>query len=143
MSINDINNIIIHSDGGSRGNPGPSAIGYVIEQNGQKDTEESRCIGLATNNEAEHIAIQEALRYVSDNGSLKAEVDCFLDSELVVRQLQGIYKIKNERLRAIAENTFKIIQDMKNRGFIVRFTSVKREYNARADSMVNKALDSQ
>lgn len=132
--------LTIYSDGGSRGNPGPAAIGVVIE--GQ--TEISKCIGIATNNQAEYTAVIEALKWVSNHltatSEVAVEVEFFLDSQLVVEQLNGRYKLKNEGLKPlfweVRELTLKL-------GGKVTFQHISREQNKEADRLVNEALDKQ
>ena len=131
---------IIHTDGGSRGNPGPAAIGVVIDQessNGDfinvKDYKEF--IGVNTNNQAEYMAILWALNYCRNNGF--KDVECYLDSELVVKQLRGEYKIKDAGLSKIASKIFVIKEFFDKCVFI----HVRREFNKKADMLVNQALD--
>jgi len=131
---------IIHTDGGSRGNPGPAAIGVVIdEKNAAGDVinvkEYNECIGVNTNNQAEYMAILWALNYCKVNGF--KDIECYLDSELVVKQLNGEYKIKDAGLSKIAAKIFIIKQSFDKCVFI----HVRREFNKEADRLVNEALD--
>ncbi len=131
---------IIHTDGGSRGNPGPAAIGVVIDEkkeNGEvvNIKEYNEYIGENTNNRAEYMAILWALNYCKTNGF--KEIECFLDSQLVVRQLNGDYKIKDNGLKKIAE----MIHEMCKSFDKISFTHVLREFNKEADRLVNEALD--
>jgi len=134
--------ITIHSDGGSRGNPGEAACGFTIEIDEKLVFSDGCYLGVRTNNEAEHMGIQLALKkvweYVGDDSIL-----CLLDSELVVRQLQGIYKIKNERLQIIASETFEIIKSLRLSGASISFRSIPRVENKQADRIVNQVLDKQ
>lgn len=130
-------NLRIWTDGGSRGNPGPAAIGVVIEKNGKKEARIAKCIGNATNNIAEYSAVLEALSYVEENIG-KSSIEFFIDSELVVRQLNGQYKVRDEKLK---EHFFKIREKFLSLGGQIKFTHVRREQNREADSLVNKALD--
>jgi ribonuclease HI len=128
----------IYTDGGSRGNPGPAAIGYII-YDPKKDVvaEGGEYIGIATNNQAEYQAIVVALTKIKELGNSES-VTCYLDSELVVRQVNGIYKMKNEALKP----WLKKIHDLKQSlGGHVTFHHVPREKNSEADALVNKALD--
>lgn len=127
---------IIYSDGGSRGNPGPSASAFVI-----MDTKEQIIasggvyLGITTNNQAEYQAVHQALKKAKEL-NLK-EIDFRLDSNLVVSQLNGVYKIKNRDLWPIYQN----IKDM-TKGFEkISFIHVRRELNHIADKLVNKILD--
>ena len=129
----------IFTDGGSRGNPGEAAIGAVIinVENGQKIAELSKCIGIATNNVAEYSAVLEALDWVVANVG-KSELEFILDSELVARQLSGIYKVRDINLKRIY---FMARQRIIELGGVSSFTAVKREKNREADALVNLALD--
>lgn len=129
--------LVIHTDGGSRGNPGPAAIGAVIEHDGQEIHTISRPIGDTTNNQAEYQALHAALLYAQEVQAKSVEV--FADSELVVKQLKGEYKMKNKELGP----WFIKVQSMINKIGRVTLTAIPREENARADALVNQALDQQ
>ncbi len=130
------NKIKIFTDGGSRGNPGKAAIGVVI---GQKRY--SQFIGEATNNEAEYQAIIFALKKIKQIcGNKKAkqmEIELFADSELVINQLNGKYKIKEKKLKELFLEVWNLKQDFKK----VEFYHLPREKNKEADFLVNKVLD--
>jgi ribonuclease HI len=133
------NSYIIHTDGGARGNPGPAAIGVVIERNDSIIKEFGKTIGNTTNNVAEYTAVIEALTYMktlSIHGTYS--IQFFLDSLLVVNQLNGLFKIKDSKLRALAFTVKKLEQEV---GGIIIYSSVRREQNSRADFFVNAALD--
>lgn len=132
-----MDNIKVWTDGGSRGNPGPAAIGIVIEVNGQKHARIGKCIGEATNNIAEYTAVSEALSYIEQNIG-KCVAEFFIDSELVVKQLNGEYKVKDEKLKPLF---FEIREKFINLGGQIKYTHVRREHNREADELVNKALD--
>jgi len=125
-----------YTDGGARGNPGPAAIGGIIMQNNKKIAEFSEFIGSNTNNQAEYLALLKSLRLARENNI--EHILCYLDSELVVNQLNGLYKVKNEKLIVIFEKVKSIMGKFKE----VKFAHIPREKNAKADSLVNKALDS-
>lgn len=141
----------IFTDGGARGNPGPAAVGVVIKNQDDKIIEQfGKRIGISTNNVAEYLAIGEALEWVKilknpprrqagqkNFGNLEG-VDLFLDSQLVVAQLNGFFKVKNPRLR---ELIFKIRQLEQEIGGNVSYRVIPREENKLADSLVNQALD--
>lgn len=133
----------MHSDGGARGNPGPSAIGIVIEKaTGEIIEEVSECIGDATNNIAEYTAVLRGLavlKIIFGTKTREIKIDWKLDSELVVKQLAGDYKVKNPGLREI----FLEIQDTRAHFPHLTFTHVRRELNKEADRLVNEALDKQ
>lgn len=141
--------ITIFSDGGARGNPGPAGIGCVIrhedkETQRQKEEGISKYIGVATNNQAEYKAVIEALKWVKDNrdnlDNQDLEVECFLDSELVVEQLNQRYKIKNEGLKPLF---WQIREQVMQLGGKVTFKYIPREENKHADKLVNLAIDNQ
>lgn len=134
--------LIIHTDGGARGNPGPAAIGVVIESsNPQKLVKElSECIGKATNNQAEYQAVEAALRWVEKMPGLSdcAEINFFLDANLVVQQLNGRFKVKDGQLR---ESMFRIKILEQQIKIPISYRYIPREQNQRADFLVNQALD--
>ncbi len=132
------NTFTIHTDGGARGNPGPAAIGVVIEQNGKLIHEFGEKIGETTNNVAEYTAVLKALQYLQSITTKVDEIHFILDSLLVVNQLKGVFKIKDIKLQTLAA-TIRALQ--KNFCGKVIYTSVPREQNRRADFFVNQALD--
>lgn len=138
---------IVHTDGGSRGNPGHAAVGIVIEKkgwNGKVHHIESlgEYIGIATNNVAEYSAVMIALKHLIAIHALHTQEEAsyvfYLDSLLVVQQLNGIYKIKDLTLKKIV---FEIQALMEDLGGTVQFIAVRRELNSDADFQVNAALD--
>jgi ribonuclease HI len=126
----------LSTDGGARGNPGPAAYAYVLEaEDGTVLEAHSEVIGVATNNVAEYRALVEGLRKA---GALHVdELEVVSDSELVVHQMRGEWKIKNDALRVLWEEA----QDLAARIGKVRYTAVRREHNELADRLVNEALD--
>ena len=138
--------ITIKSDGGSRGNPGPAAIGFVIYLENKLITSHSEQIGEATNNTAEYTAIIQALQWLQKNidsiSSIKKDdpiqIECLLDSKLVVNQLSRNFKIKQPHLQILANQAFVIIKELKHQ---VIFKHIKREYNQESDLLLNQALD--
>jgi ribonuclease HI len=126
----------LSTDGGARGNPGPAAYGYVLEDaDGTVLAEQGERIGRATNNVAEYRALIAGLERAAELGVTELEVAS--DSELMVRQMQGRYKVKNAALRDLWERASRL----ERRVGRVRYTAVRREHNARADRLVNDALD--
>lgn len=127
----------IHGDGGSRGNPGPAAAAAVLLNSaGEVLEKRAEYMGVATNNQAEYLAVELGLQAMHD---LKiTEADFFLDSQLVVRQLNGQYKVKHPEMKA----AFNRIQQLKQ-GLDVTFTHVLRADNTIADTAVNECLDAQ
>ncbi len=130
--------LTIHTDGGARGNPGPAAIGIIIEDESNEKTKIGKTIGDATNNVAEYLAVLTAIKEIKQKyGTCEVEATFYLDSELVTRQLNKIYKIKNEDLKKIYDQiTNELSKDLK-----AQFIHVRREQNKEADEMVNAALD--
>lgn len=131
----------LFTDGGARGNPGPGASSYVLfNENNELIWFDSKFIGSsATNNQAEYEAILMGLKYISRLGPKENdEIICHLDSELVVKQINGEYKVKNLELKKIYEQVI----DLKQSKNIV-FKHIAREYNKFADKLVNICLDSQ
>lgn len=127
---------VIYSDGGSRGNPGPSAAGFVImEKEGEVVAEGGAYLGYTTNNVAEYQAVYLGLEKAQEMGF--KTVDFRMDSQLVVNQLNGVYKIRNVELRPINNRIAELAQQFER----VTFTHVHREYNQLADGVVNKILD--
>lgn len=131
-----VSELIIHTDGGARGNPGPAAIGIVISKpDGEVLLEYKEVIGQATNNMAEYMAVVKALELVE---RFEPEaIDFYLDSELVVKQLNQEYKVKNEELGKLFMQIWNKLKGFKH----VTFTHIPRAQNKRADALVNKALD--
>ncbi len=127
-----------YTDGGARGNPGPAAIGVLIcNDQGEILLEHSETIGEATNNVAEYKALIEGMRQAKE---LKAkELDCYLDSELVVKQLRGEYKLKHYNMQRLFDEVRKMERHFQG----VSYTHLRREEDEmrRADQLVNFALD--
>ncbi len=129
--------VIVYCDGGSRGNPGPSASGVVIKSTkGKVLAEYCEFLGERTNNYAEYSAVILALQKLHEMGVSKA--DFYLDSQLVVRQLNGEYKIKHQDMKLL----FAKVEEL-SRGIEVSYTHVLRADNKEADAMVNKCLDAE
>ncbi|MCL5019002.1 MAG: ribonuclease HI family protein [Patescibacteria group bacterium] len=138
--------LLIYTDGGARGNPGPAAVGIVIKtQSASRGTEKvhsfGKKIGNATNNYAEYLGVIEALRYFIDNQnkfSNLTSIEIFLDSSLVVNQLNGKFKVKNQDLI----NLFYTVRDLENKiNKTPKYFLIPRTDNLEADFLVNKALD--
>lgn len=130
----------VFCDGGARGNPGPAAGAFVIELDGKIIYKGAKYLGKATNNIAEYSALALALTWLKDNKEkiTPSPISVFLDSELVAKQMSGLFKIKNENLRSLylqAKETEKSI------GLVVKYFSITREKNKLADFLVNKSLD--
>ncbi len=132
--------LVMYTDGGARGNPGPAGIGvvfYLEDENGKRLELETlkEYIGEQTNNFAEYTALIKGLQRASAIG--KKIVLCYLDSELVVKQLNGLYKVREESLKPLISEVLKLMHNFKN----VTFTHVHREKNVLADKLVNQAID--
>jgi ribonuclease HI len=128
--------LTIHTDGAARGNPGPAAFAYVIARDGAPPIEEHGCLGRMTNNQAEYIALVRALEHAARLGDGQ-QVQVFSDSELMVKQMRGEYRVKNEELRDLYEQARHLVRRFAG----VRFQHVRREQNKRADELCNEALD--
>ncbi|MBP3958828.1 ribonuclease HI family protein [Gemmata sp. G18] len=125
----------MHIDGASRGNPGPAAYAVVLARPGMPVVEEADTIGTASNNVAEYTALVEGLSLAVELGVKKLNV--FSDSELMVKQMSGAYKVKNEDLRPLYEEACKLRRQFEQ----ITITHVRREQNTRADAIGNDALD--
>ncbi len=127
----------LFTDGGARGNPGPAATGvFIFDEKDALITFEGEYLGKATNNEAEYKALILGLENANKFGI--KEIDCYLDSELVVKQLNGEYKVKQEHLKILKEQ----VQDLVFLFEKIAIHHVPREENKHADKMVNIILDS-
>lgn len=126
----------LFTDGGARGNPGPAAYGYVLEaEDGTVLAAEGEAIGVATNNVAEYRALLAGLERARDLGV--SELEVVSDSELLVKQMRGEYKVKNAALRSL----WAVAGDLVGGFDRVEFVAVRREHNELADRLVNEALD--
>lgn len=131
--------IQVFSDGGSRGNPGPAAIGYVISKDQQELGSGSHYIGTATNNVAEYQALLQATKHLLTlNLSSSSSVTFHLDSQLVVNQLNGVYKLKSKHLKPLLVEIKQLLRQLSLKYQIVY---IPREQNSQADLLVNQALD--
>ncbi len=150
--------LVIFTDGGSRGNPGESGIGVVVyDQNDLAEIKREKCgnnhipiwktgekIGLHTNNEAEYLALKKALTWLIDFLSTKtnqnyAQVQFRLDSKLVVEQMQEHWKVKDARMKALRDECLALTKELEP---TIKWQHIPREQNAEADALVNLALDS-
>lgn len=138
------NPLKIFCDGGARGNPGPAAIGYSIIQNGREIKARGQYIGKATNNEAEYKAVLAALTWLEKNTKPSLySIKIFLDSKLVVNQLNGLYKVKKAHLRALVLKVRNAEGALYSKKIAKEITyhHIPREQNKRADQLLNQALD--
>ena len=126
----------LFTDGGARGNPGPAAYGFVLEaEDGTVLAAEGKAIGIATNNVAEYSALIAGLDRALELDL--AEVEVVSDSELMVKQMTGEYRIKNEALQELSLRAARLARRLGD----VSYTAVRREHNKLADRLVNEALD--
>ena len=124
------------TDGGARGNTGPAAYAYVLEdEEGDVVAAHGEAIGVATNNVAEYSALIAGLEKAVELGV--AELEVISDSELMVKQMRGEYKVKNDALRELSLRAGRLARELGG----VRYTAVRREQNELADRLVNEALD--
>lgn len=150
-----MSDLVIFCDGGSRGNPGKAAYGFVLYEVKQEFTElnsktiseyvsllepdlqKGEYLGICTNNVAEWQGLLSALQMVTDTYGLNCRVKVFLDSELVVKQIKGVYKVKQPHLKPY----FQQVSDLAKQLSLVEYFHVYREYNKLADAIVNQVLD--
>ncbi len=126
----------IFADGAARGNPGPASIGIIIKnEQGKPIASVSQRIGATTNNQAEYMAIITALEKAISLGT--RQVDLYSDSELVVRQINGRYRVKKATLKPLYQRVKQLQNSLE--GFTI--THIPRQQNAEADNLANKALD--
>jgi ribonuclease HI len=128
--------LVVHVDGGARGNPGPAAIGVVVaDADGNVLDELAETIGVATNNVAEYQALLRGVEWARGLGA--DELQIVNDSELVARQLTGAYKVKHPAMKPLYQEAIASLRAFKR----WEIRSVPREQNSRADELVNRALD--
>lgn len=133
-----MNKLITYTDGGSRNNPGPAACGVVILDEKENVIHAAgKYIGTATNNEAEYQALLLALEKARELLDARGELVCHLDSELVVKQLNREYRVKDEKMKALFARVGQACLAFSK----VQFVHVRREKNKLADRLVNEALD--
>lgn len=129
--------IILNTDGASRGNPGPASYGFVLSNDkGEVLYREGKVLGITTNNVAEYTAVLQGLSYIFDNYP-DSEITVISDSQLIIQQLKGVYKIKSEHLKKI----YLRIKDIEENLNLMEYKSVPRAENKLADAMANLALD--
>jgi ribonuclease HI len=133
--------IDIFTDGGARGNPGPAGFGVVIKNSENKTLyQNSSFLGIKTNNEAEYAGLIDALNWIKNNyenfGVTQANI--FSDSQLMVRQLQGLYKVKSSNLKPLFAQSQKILENIP---ISFTFGNIPREQNTHADRLANQAMD--
>jgi ribonuclease HI len=128
--------LIINSDGGARGNPGPAGLGVIIKTDtGKVVAKISEYLGVATNNQAEYQAILAGIAKAKELGA--EAIDFYLDSELAVKQLNREYKVRNKELAPLYVKIYNLTLQFKK----VTFFHVRREFNKEADVLANEAMD--
>lgn len=131
-----LDKVILYTDGGARGNPGPAALGFVLKApSGEILVERGKYLGETTNNVAEYSALVEGLSTALDYTTGRIEI--LMDSELIVKQMTGLYKIKQPHLQVIATEVKKFLNKFES----YSFQHVLREFNKEADKQVNLAID--
>ncbi len=133
----------INTDGGARGNPGPAAIGASAVSSGEEVFYLSEAIGETTNNVAEYMAVVRSLQTILEKQIKIEKLRFILDSELIVKQITGQYKVKQPHLQTLRQQVVTLIKDLEAKGQLklISFINVPREQNKRADELVNLALD--
>jgi len=138
MNVKNDNELIVYTDGGSRNNPGKAGIGFVIYNSANETLAEAgQYIGIKTNNEAEYTALLTALTHIKQNFPDCLQLHIFTDSELMARQLTGIYKIKEPNLKILAQQILSLLSTIPQ----YDINHVLRAKNKVADALYNKALD--
>lgn len=142
-STRGVTGYTVHVDGGSRGNPGPSAAAFIVrDEQGSTIHQQGVALGRLTNNQAEYHGVLAALQWLSraatGNSSAPESILIVLDSELLVKQMTGLFKIKSPELRRLAIQAKTLERSL---GIPVQYRHVRREENSDADRLVNKTLD--
>lgn len=132
--------ITVHTDGAARGNPGPAAIAYSINRDGEM-IEHGEAIGSTTNNQAEYRAMLAACRKLRELDLTDTAVEFFADSELMIRQLKGEYKVKDVNLQPHFAAIQQCLATLEKQNNSVNLTAIRRDLNKRADALANLALD--
>ncbi|MBI4712643.1 MAG: ribonuclease HI family protein [Planctomycetes bacterium] len=130
--------IEVYIDGASRGNPGPSGIGiYIKDADGKEILKKGEYLGETTNNVAEYSALIEALEFLKDQKKTKSEISVKSDSELIIKQITGDYRIKSKLLMPLAIKVRKLIKEFQN----IEFLIIDRKDNKVADKLANKSMN--
>ncbi|MBU1088477.1 ribonuclease HI family protein [Patescibacteria group bacterium] len=131
----------IYTDGGARGNPGPAGCGFVcIDENGLQIHRHSEFLGTKTNNEAEYIGLITALKWLINNQTIHkiTKTTIFMDSQLIVRQMQGKYKVKAPNLKIYYQQAITLLSKVVSP---LNFQDITRDKNNTADALANQAMD--
>lgn len=138
MKKYQLSKLTVYCDGGARGNPGIAASAFVVLDGSKVIHYSSRFLGVETNNVAEYSAVNDALEWLLEKHSGKKEIKFYLDSELIVNQLSGKYKIKSPKLIPLAAKAKRLEKELQSD---VSYNHVSRNKNKIADELVNKELD--
>jgi ribonuclease HI len=128
----------IFSDGGARGNPGKAACAFIVKDGSNTIHKGSKYLGVATNNVAEYEGVILALEWLIKNQNGKGDVSFLVDSELIAKQINGLYKIKDINLKKLNDRVKNLLKDI---SVTVNFKHIPRSMNKSADLLVNKTLD--
>ena len=135
------NQISLFSDGGARGNPGPAACAFVVEEENKVLHEESLFLGIATNNVAEYKGLLLGITWIFNNKNLgNRSISFYMDSELIIKQLNGQYRVKDENLKELFIQVKNLLEKIQSK---VIFQHILRSKNKKADLLVNLELDKQ
>jgi len=130
----------VYTDGGARGNPGPAAVGVVVkDEKGKRIFSQAKAIGRATNNQAEYQALIAALVWLNKQPSLPARIEFFLDSQLVVSQMKGEYRVKSGAIKPLWRRAKELEFSLRPRE--ISYCLIPRRLNFEADRLLNQALD--
>ncbi|MEK7171241.1 MAG: ribonuclease HI family protein [Patescibacteria group bacterium] len=133
--------ITVHTDGASRGNPGAAAIAFIIEGLPDGKIEFKQAIGIFSNNQAEYRAMLAALEKLLELEVKDSDISFLADSELMVRQMNGDYRVKDAGLKPLFTQALSDISRLKSGGNEITFIAIRRELNKDADRLANEALD--
>jgi ribonuclease HI len=134
-------NITVHTDGASRGNPGAAAIAFVISGLPDGKVEYKEAIGTYSNNQAEYRAMTAVLEKLIELEVKECSISILSDSELMIKQIEGEYRVKDANLRTLFEQVMSSSARIKSNGNQLHFTAIRRELNKEADLLANIALD--
>ncbi len=129
--------LIVHTDGGSLNNPGQAAIGFLLHNNSHLLYQHSEAIGIASNNVAEYTALIRALSYIKNNKLCPESIQIVADSQLMIKQMRGEYKVKHPEIRLLYEQVKQLVEEI---NCPISYTHVLRERNMQADALVKAAL---
>lgn len=133
--------VIFQTDGASRGNPGEASIAYWIQVKDSARIEYKERVGLATNNQAEYLALVAALKRLLELGVTDSDLIGRMDSELVVKQVRGEYRVKNPQMAEYNQEVQSLVKQLELAGNSLTMQAIRREENKLADQLANEALD--